>query len=526
MRVAPERAQHDRRQAHHRADRKIDAAGDDDRRQHQREQPDLDRQPRDLECVGGGQKVVAGHAEDGALEAQHEQQHPLVVREEPLAPAARSVRERRARAVAAIGLGVCHRSSPAVRAPRPRPARARMIAALNRLLPERIDSREGQRRCRSCPSSATPISVRAACRGRRVIAVPPTTTAAIAFSSRPMPELPGIDEKRTAFSSAASPSARPSARTPPKTTRLGSMPASRAASRRTRRHRPRGPPRGCAEHQAKRHEHDERDDDDQPLPGSPGRARTTGSSRGRSCTHAPSVVQRKRVAPGDQHRQRDDDRRQPEARRPASRSARPAPRRAPARSASSSGIGTPVLASSPAHDAHDRELRADRDVDLADQDHQRHPDRDQQHRRVVQRQVAQVVGAEERRRDDGDERPAAAPPARAAAAELALCSGRSSSEPRGPSPSRVAVPSASARIPSVRRLGAVEHAGDRPAAHDARCGRSSRASRAARTRSSGSPRPARPGPPSARGSPPWRRRRRPASARRGSARTASSPASG
>ena len=42
-----------------------------------------------------------------------------------------------------------------------------------------------------------------------VIAVPPTTTAAIAFNSRPMPALPGTTENRTAFSSAAIPTRPP-----------------------------------------------------------------------------------------------------------------------------------------------------------------------------------------------------------------------------------------------------------------------------------------------------------------------------
>ncbi len=82
--VAPERAQRDRGEAHHRSHREIDAAGDDDRRQGQREKPDLDRQARDFHRVGHGQEVAAGHAEQGALEAEQERQHPLAVREEPL----------------------------------------------------------------------------------------------------------------------------------------------------------------------------------------------------------------------------------------------------------------------------------------------------------------------------------------------------------------------------------------------------------------------------------------------------------
>ena len=59
-RSAPERAHHDRRQAHHRTDRKIDAARDNDRRHHQGQQPNLDRKARDLERVARGEKVAPG----------------------------------------------------------------------------------------------------------------------------------------------------------------------------------------------------------------------------------------------------------------------------------------------------------------------------------------------------------------------------------------------------------------------------------------------------------------------------------
>ena len=88
------------------------------------------------------------------------------------------------------------------------------------------------------------------------------------------------------------------------------------------------------------------------------------------------------------------------------------------------------------------------------------------------------------------------------------------------------VPSATAQDRVLRRLVAVEDPCDRSAAASPRCGRSCRGSPAARTRSSGSPLPAPPAPSSARGSPPSRRRRCPASARRESAPTALSPASG
>jgi hypothetical protein len=53
--------------------------------------------------------------------------------------------------------------------------------------------------------------------------------------------------------------------------------------------------------------------------------------------------------------------------------------------------------------ADDRELRADRDVDLAGQDHERHPGGHDQHRRVVQGQVPEVGRAEEGGRSETDE---------------------------------------------------------------------------------------------------------------------------
>ncbi len=62
------------------------------------------------------------------------------------------------------------------------------------------------------------------------MAVPPTTTAATAFSSSPTPMLLGTAEKRTAFKSAARPVRAPANAKTANTTRVGSIPARRAAS--------------------------------------------------------------------------------------------------------------------------------------------------------------------------------------------------------------------------------------------------------------------------------------------------------
>ncbi len=80
------------------------------------------------------------------------------------------------------------------------------------------------------PSSAAPMSVPTRVPRPPVIAAPPTTTAATAFNSSPMPALLGTAENRTAFKSAANPVSAPINTKTPKTTRRGSMPASRAAS--------------------------------------------------------------------------------------------------------------------------------------------------------------------------------------------------------------------------------------------------------------------------------------------------------
>ena len=80
------------------------------------------------------------------------------------------------------------------------------------------------------PNSATPMSVPMIVPRPPVIAVPPTTTAAITFNSNPSPVLLGTTEKRTALSNAASPVSAPIKTNTPKTTRCGSMPARRAAS--------------------------------------------------------------------------------------------------------------------------------------------------------------------------------------------------------------------------------------------------------------------------------------------------------
>src|SRR6185436_12340660 len=48
----------------------------------QRQPPDLDPQPRDLERVSSRREVVSGHPEHDALDGDDDEQHPLVVGEQ------------------------------------------------------------------------------------------------------------------------------------------------------------------------------------------------------------------------------------------------------------------------------------------------------------------------------------------------------------------------------------------------------------------------------------------------------------
>ena len=63
----------------------------------------------------------------------------------------------------------------------------------------------------------------------------------------------------------------------------------------------------------------------------------------------------------------------------------------------------PPSPSTPASDAADGEHRADRDVDLAGEDHERHAERDDQHRQVGEEQIAEVLPREVAGRGDGEQ---------------------------------------------------------------------------------------------------------------------------
>ena len=72
--VAARGAEDDRRESHHRPDRKIDAAGDDDRRQRDRQESELHAEPRDLEEVPGRGEVRRDDGEERDLGRQRDEQ--------------------------------------------------------------------------------------------------------------------------------------------------------------------------------------------------------------------------------------------------------------------------------------------------------------------------------------------------------------------------------------------------------------------------------------------------------------------
>src|SRR5207342_375317 len=101
-------AERDRGEPHHRADREVDPARDDDRRQRDGEQAELDAEPRHLEEVAEGEKVRRDQREKQRLGGQHQEEHPLAVREPPLPPR----RHARARAIAPLTRACAEWRSP------------------------------------------------------------------------------------------------------------------------------------------------------------------------------------------------------------------------------------------------------------------------------------------------------------------------------------------------------------------------------------------------------------------------------
>ncbi len=72
--VPARRAEDDSREPHHRSDRQVDAAGDDDRRQRNRQEPELHAEARDLEEVPGCGEVRRDEGEERDLGRQRDNQ--------------------------------------------------------------------------------------------------------------------------------------------------------------------------------------------------------------------------------------------------------------------------------------------------------------------------------------------------------------------------------------------------------------------------------------------------------------------
>ena len=81
MERLPRIAEHDRAQAHDRADREIDAAGDDDESHRQRDQADLGHEPALVEKIVQGQKAVVHEAEAEERDQEDDREQRLVTLE-------------------------------------------------------------------------------------------------------------------------------------------------------------------------------------------------------------------------------------------------------------------------------------------------------------------------------------------------------------------------------------------------------------------------------------------------------------
>ena len=80
--IAPQFAEQNRAQPKQRTNRKIDAARENDRGHHQRQQSDFDRVPDDVEGVIHRAEARADRVEIEPLECEHEQQHGFVAEED------------------------------------------------------------------------------------------------------------------------------------------------------------------------------------------------------------------------------------------------------------------------------------------------------------------------------------------------------------------------------------------------------------------------------------------------------------
>jgi hypothetical protein len=83
----PRIAEHDRAEADDRADREIDAAGDDDKGHRERDETDLGHQPALIQEIVDRKKAIVEGAEADERDHENDRQQRLVAREPPWRPA-------------------------------------------------------------------------------------------------------------------------------------------------------------------------------------------------------------------------------------------------------------------------------------------------------------------------------------------------------------------------------------------------------------------------------------------------------
>ncbi len=381
-------------EAEHRADRQVDAAGDDDRRQRDGQQPELHAEPGDLEEVADGEESSARRRRRARSRASASED-AAIRRSATSAPrqAMRGQARLRRRAARAWVAGRCRHASIATAARMIAPCSARSQYAFT---PRNV--RAGP----IAPSRMTPSSVPANVPRPPRIAVPPTTTAAIDLHLQPeagvawnLVEADGVEDRGQAGQRAGGGEDRPlDARRveagQPRGVGIRSGGVNRAAGRKI------GAAPRHQHQQASGHEQREQSDRracDRPSHWNPA---------GRSCTHAPCVVHRSpsRSATIVASVTTIDGSRRYATSAPLRRAQRGA---AGARDDEHAEHRHACLRRNAREHAADREHRSDGDVDLAGEDHERRAKRDDQNRQVGEEQVAEVLPREVAGRGDGEQ---------------------------------------------------------------------------------------------------------------------------
>ena len=246
---------------------------------------------------------------------------------------------------------------------------------------------------RSCRASKTPIKLPTSVPRPPETAAPPTTTAAIACNSRPVPALGSTSTNLTALSKRRQAGERTHRHEHAEHHALWTHARqSRGLGIRARRvHR--APRREVSQGPSERREDRQRRRQHDPLTGRLSRTEPL-ESRSRIPHELAFATPAQHLSQNHERRQCHHDRRQAESRH---EHAVDRPQCAPAAHVpnATTGIGSPALRQQTRDDPAHRELRSDRDIDLPAHDDQRHPHRRDQHRRPAHGERAQLIGPEE-----------------------------------------------------------------------------------------------------------------------------------